>query len=103
MTENAICRPCYIKMERGVILFCEAFFYPSFSFWCLGVVSLWTGVLMRHLWPQTGVEVSAGVSKPRCSVPDMLQIWEGGGTQTDMIIFIPSTLGGINFGKVDNE
>lgn len=82
-------------------------FYPSFSFWCLGVVSLWSGVLLRHLWPQTGVEVSAGVSKLRCSVPDMLQIW--GGTQTDNNRhmtnnnFIPSTLRGISFGKVDNE
>lgn len=47
----------------------------SFSFWCLGVVSFWSGVLKRHLWPHMGVDVRAGLSRFRCSTPDMLQNW----------------------------
>lgn len=49
--------------------------YPTFSFWCLGVVSLWKGVLRRHFWSQTGVEVRAGLSRFRCSPPDVLKNW----------------------------
>lgn len=49
--------------------------HMSFSFWCLGVVSFWSGVLKRHRWPHMGVEVRAGLSRLRCSTPDMLQNW----------------------------
>lgn len=59
---------------RGTYCF-KIFIYPSFSFWCLGVVSFWSGVLKRHLWPHMGVEVRAGLSRFRCSTPDMLQNW----------------------------
>lgn len=34
-------------------------------------------MLRRHLWPHTGVEVRAGFSRFRCSVPDMLQNCDG--------------------------
>lgn len=54
----------------------KIFIYPSFSFWCLGVISFWSGVLRRHFWPHTGVDVRAGLSRFKCSAPDMLQNWD---------------------------
>lgn len=49
--------------------------YPSFSLWCLGVVSLCSGVFCRQRWLHTGVEVRAGFSRWRFSAPDRLQNW----------------------------
>lgn len=51
--------------------------YPAFSFWCFGVVSFCCGVFKKHFCPQTGVEVSARLSKLRCSPPDMLKNFVG--------------------------
>lgn len=41
--------------------------YTWFSFWVLNVWSLWNGVETAILWPHTGVEVSAGLSRFRFS------------------------------------
>lgn len=58
-----------VNTKKGVIG------YPAFSFSCLGVgvVSLCWGVLEKFFCVHTGVDVSAGLSRVKCSAPDMLK------------------------------